>query len=70
MAYLRIPETIHDDGRTRIRYVCSLGQSDHLIISFSSIGQRRNLMPTDELTGTLLCDPNRHCLFVRGHVAR
>lgn len=64
MAHRRVPETIHDDGQTRIRYAGSLVRSDHLIISFSSIGQRRNMMPADEFTGTLLRAPDQHCMFV------
>lgn len=46
----------------RIRY--ARGTGDHLVISFASIGLRRNQMPPDEFTGTLLRDRDQHCLFV------
>ncbi|WP_135501010.1 hypothetical protein [Roseovarius aestuariivivens] len=46
----------------RIRY--AEGTGTDLVVSFSSIGQRRALMPDDEFTGTLLKAPDRHCLFV------
>lgn len=47
---------------TRIRYAA--GTDDHLVISFSSIGRRRAEMPPDEFTGTLLRQPDQHCMFV------
>ncbi|WP_299847860.1 hypothetical protein [uncultured Roseovarius sp.] len=59
------PRTLRDvvnTRYTRIRYAA--GSDDHLIISFSSIGRRRAEMPPDEFTGTLLRQPEQHCMFI------
>ena len=46
----------------RLRYAPGTGED--LVISFSSIGRKRDEMPPDEFRGTILSDPTRHGLFV------
>lgn len=58
----RVLHDLVDKDPVRIRY--AEGTGSDLVISFSSIGRKRNQMPPDEFLGTVLGDPARHALFV------
>jgi len=55
-------ETLVETPFYRIRYVKGCGNT--LVISFASIGNRREEMPPDEFVGTITSDTSRHGVFV------